>query len=371
MAKSRKNAKKNKGAEVAPFPEDALDATGENAIAEPAESSDNDAPAHEVDAAAEIPGEDAPLQQPEDGGGDALTNADDGDSTFTPEAEPEAESGEPGADADDAEDDAPADMPVRNNNEEPMPYYIRMRGLGFSNTQIANHADRDADDEVKGICITMGLPMAGAFPLFPFLEAVTSGQAISMKEEDCQRLRAMAAEQLERLIKRTEQTANEIGILKWVLFGEGRMIRPARMRSAVTTAYTASRTAANPGGKRLGLKAAAAVALAITGKTMRCGELLDAILTLGLWEPGDGKTPEASLSAGILTDIKTLGSQSRFVKVSPGHFRAADWYREEYLRENPETDDAPANAPRANPDAGEADYGANGPEAPAPEDDNE
>jgi HB1/ASXL restriction endonuclease-like protein with HTH domain len=70
-----------------------------------------------------------------------------------------------------------------------------------------------------------------------------------------------------------------------------------------------------------GLDAAAKV-LKDSGKPMRVGELLEAILKKGLWN-SKGKTPEATLYAAIIREIFNKGVDSRFKKTGKGLFAAA------------------------------------------------
>jgi hypothetical protein len=67
-----------------------------------------------------------------------------------------------------------------------------------------------------------------------------------------------------------------------------------------------------------GLDAAAQV-LREAGTPMRCGEMVDKMLTTGLWHTA-GKTPAATIYAAILREINTKGDQSRFKKTERGLF---------------------------------------------------
>ncbi len=75
--------------------------------------------------------------------------------------------------------------------------------------------------------------------------------------------------------------------------------------------------------RKLGLLSAGAQVLKASGKPMKLGEIYDAVLAKGLWTPGEGKTPKATLSAGIITEIAKKGEKSRFVKTGPGLFAHA------------------------------------------------
>ena len=78
-------------------------------------------------------------------------------------------------------------------------------------------------------------------------------------------------------------------------------------------------TQGTTGGKRMSLLDAAAQLLSNAEKPMRCREIVDAVIAQGLWSPGEGKTPDRTLSAAFQRDGKK-GDASRFVKVAPGQF---------------------------------------------------
>jgi hypothetical protein len=70
-----------------------------------------------------------------------------------------------------------------------------------------------------------------------------------------------------------------------------------------------------------GLDAAAGV-LSAARKPMRCNEVVEVILSKGLWKTG-GKTPAATINAAMLREIKAKGKESRFRKAGRGLFAAA------------------------------------------------
>ena len=72
----------------------------------------------------------------------------------------------------------------------------------------------------------------------------------------------------------------------------------------VITPAPAPATEAKPG-KKLSLLRAAFQVLKETGAAMNTKELLDTVKAKGLWQPGEGKTPENTLYAAILRDINT------------------------------------------------------------------
>lgn len=65
---------------------------------------------------------------------------------------------------------------------------------------------------------------------------------------------------------------------------------------------------------------AAAKALAEEGRPMSAKELIEAMAIKGYWTSPGGKTPEATLSAAIGSEINKKGDASRFAKPAPGKF---------------------------------------------------
>lgn len=59
------------------------------------------------------------------------------------------------------------------------------------------------------------------------------------------------------------------------------------------------------------------------GKPLHANEIAKQIIEAGLWK-SDGKTPEATISAQLYSDIKTNGAKSSFVKVAPQTFALRD-----------------------------------------------
>ena len=56
---------------------------------------------------------------------------------------------------------------------------------------------------------------------------------------------------------------------------------------------------------------------------MRAKAIVEAAVERGLWAPGAGKTPHATLHAAMTGEIKTKGADSRFGKAGRGLFEAA------------------------------------------------
>ena len=59
------------------------------------------------------------------------------------------------------------------------------------------------------------------------------------------------------------------------------------------------------------------------GKPLHANEIAKLIIDSGLWK-SDGKTPEATVSARLYSDIKSNGDKSPFVKVGPQTFALRD-----------------------------------------------
>ena len=69
----------------------------------------------------------------------------------------------------------------------------------------------------------------------------------------------------------------------------------------------------------MNVRNAAIQVLREAGKPLRATEIAKLIIETGLWK-SDGKTPEATVSANLYTDIKKNGDKSAFVKVDPQTF---------------------------------------------------
>jgi hypothetical protein len=77
-------------------------------------------------------------------------------------------------------------------------------------------------------------------------------------------------------------------------------------------------------GKKMSALDAAAKVLEQKGTAMTCPELIGVMAAKGYWSSPNGKTPAATLYAGIITEIKKKGPESRFKKTAPGRFAAKD-----------------------------------------------
>lgn len=75
--------------------------------------------------------------------------------------------------------------------------------------------------------------------------------------------------------------------------------------------------------KRVSLLDAAATVLAGAKEPMQAKQIVDAVVERGLWTPGAGKTPHATLYAAMTREIAAKGDAARFRKVKRGLFAAA------------------------------------------------
>jgi len=72
--------------------------------------------------------------------------------------------------------------------------------------------------------------------------------------------------------------------------------------------------------KKLGLLEAAAQVLAKSDAPLNTKQMVEQVTEQGLWTPGAGKTPAATLYSAILREIQNKGDQARFTKVERGKF---------------------------------------------------
>jgi len=75
--------------------------------------------------------------------------------------------------------------------------------------------------------------------------------------------------------------------------------------------------------KRVSLLDAAATVLASAKGPMQAKQIVEAVVERGLWKPGAGKTPHATLYAAMTREIAAKGKGARFLKVGRGQFAAA------------------------------------------------
>ena len=82
----------------------------------------------------------------------------------------------------------------------------------------------------------------------------------------------------------------------------------------------AKRAKANDGPKKLSALDAAAEVLKEAGQPMTCKEMIETMSKKGLWSSPKGATPDATLYAAILREMKTKGAEARFQKTERGKF---------------------------------------------------
>ena len=74
--------------------------------------------------------------------------------------------------------------------------------------------------------------------------------------------------------------------------------------------------------RRMSLLDAAARVLAESGEPLNTKEMVERVVERGLWTPGSGKTPAATLYSSILRETNKKGDEARFAKVERGRFEA-------------------------------------------------
>ena len=73
---------------------------------------------------------------------------------------------------------------------------------------------------------------------------------------------------------------------------------------------------------RVSLLDAAATVIADSKTPMQAKQIVEAVVERGLWKPGAGKTPHATLYAAMTREITAKGDDARFRKVGRGQFTA-------------------------------------------------
>ena len=68
---------------------------------------------------------------------------------------------------------------------------------------------------------------------------------------------------------------------------------------------------------------AATRVLAESGQPLNATQMIEAMATKGYWTSPAGKTPERTLYAAVLREMKTKGKEARFKKAEPGKFTLA------------------------------------------------
>jgi hypothetical protein len=95
-------------------------------------------------------------------------------------------------------------------------------------------------------------------------------------------------------------------------------------KSGKTPRKTKAAQRAQAGGQpKVSALTAAAKVLAETGQAMTCKDLIAAMAAKGYWTSPAGKTPEATLYAALVREIKVKKDQARFRKSGRGTFSLA------------------------------------------------
>jgi hypothetical protein len=93
-------------------------------------------------------------------------------------------------------------------------------------------------------------------------------------------------------------------------------------KKKTTTNRTTKKATAKKAERKMSQMDAAVQVLRRARKPMSCREMVEAMTKRGLWKSPGGKTPEATLYASILRDLRK-GKDSRFKKAAPGRFTLA------------------------------------------------
>jgi hypothetical protein len=106
----------------------------------------------------------------------------------------------------------------------------------------------------------------------------------------------------------------------------GRAVAETQAADAATTVPVTpakrARKAGDPGAKKSSGLSAAHQVLTDAGEPMRCADMVEKMLSTGLWKT-NGKTPAATIYAAIVREISTKGTASRFRKTDRGLFTVA------------------------------------------------
>jgi len=143
-------------------------------------------------------------------------------------------------------------------------------------------------------------------------------------EAEAQASDERAAGQVRKDITQTVEAVRKGDLTKGVTVPTGtKDAKKAAKASKATTKRDTGKRGANTGqmkAKRVSLVAAAAQILAKAAEPMKTKEMVEQAVAQGLWAPGKGKTPEATLYSAIIREIRHKGEDSRFVKIERGKF---------------------------------------------------
>lgn len=98
--------------------------------------------------------------------------------------------------------------------------------------------------------------------------------------------------------------------------------RKTNAKKATTAKTPTKKSTAKKTDKKLSQIDAALAVLKKARKPMSCKEMVEAMAKQKLWTSPGGKTPDATLYAAILRDLRN-GKDARFKKTAPGRFTNA------------------------------------------------
>lgn len=93
-------------------------------------------------------------------------------------------------------------------------------------------------------------------------------------------------------------------------------------KAKTTKPAAKAKTAKAEPAKKMSQVGAALAVLAKAGEPMNCKAMVEAMAKQGLWTSPGGATPDATLYAAILRDLKK-GKDARFAKIDRGQFTLA------------------------------------------------
>jgi hypothetical protein len=100
--------------------------------------------------------------------------------------------------------------------------------------------------------------------------------------------------------------------------------RAAKPAVANTGAQTPTTPATEPTARMTCLDAAHAVLVRLN-RPLRVRELIEQMADCDLWQSPAGATPESTVTAAIIREMKKRGGESRFQRVDRGFYAAREW----------------------------------------------
>lgn len=97
---------------------------------------------------------------------------------------------------------------------------------------------------------------------------------------------------------------------------------PVATKSKTTKTTAKAKATPKTDAKKMSQIDAALAVLAKAGEPMNCKAMVEAMAKQGLWTSPGGATPDATLYASILRDLKK-GKDARFAKIERGQFTLA------------------------------------------------